>query len=169
MRTGWRQNVELFQAIRRLPLNCQYEQLRGALRRVRAGLERMRMVGLRRFHRDFWKDPKVWYVQPDETFVEARNRLCRCVHGLGLAKTSFVLEMAYPTTCKVVCLDTHLLQLYGFKGTDHLSDALYHRVENHWIRTCEERSLPSPQFRNAYWDLVHGQRSTHYWSYCLLN
>lgn len=157
----------LFNAVRALPLRFTRRQLSRMLTRERSGLFHMRMEGLTRFQRDFWRDPESWYVQSGESFPEARDRLCDRTYGLGLAKTSFVLEMAYPETCQVVCCDTHIKQLYGLGPEDSIPDRLYRRMEKHWVTTCNERGLPSPQVRNFYWDTLRGESTSRYWSYIL--
>lgn len=167
IRTRWETNVALFRAVRSLPFAFSRRQVRGVMDRLRGGLIEMRVEGLTRFRREFWASPKHWYVQSGESFPDARDRLCGMTHGLGLAKTSFVLEMAYPVDCKVVCIDTHVKQVYGLGAEDGIPAGLYRRIEKHWIRTCEERGLASPQVRNVWWDLLRGENSTRYWSHVL--
>jgi len=37
--------------------------------------------------------------------------LAKDLTGIGLAKTSFALELCYPNTVEVVCLDVHMLRV----------------------------------------------------------
>lgn len=167
IRTRWETNVELYKELRKLPPDFSSRQVRGVMNRLRGGLTDMRVIGISRFRRDFWRNPQEWYVQPGEDFADARDRLVDKTYGLGLAKTAFVLEMAYPRTCQVVCVDTHIKQLYGLEAENSINDRLYRRMERHWLGVCAERGLASAQVRNIYWDELRGEPSTRYWSYCL--
>jgi len=55
--------------------------------------------------------PKMW--------TEYRDRLESRILGLGLAKTSFALEMQHPLEAHCFCADTHLFQLYKLNQSKH--------------------------------------------------
>lgn len=83
-----------------------------------------------------------------------------------MAKVSFVLEMTLPLNSDVVCLDTHILSLYGRsdpKNTPNPPE--YHRIEDHWCRTCDRLGLSPVMARHHYWDSIRGECSTAYWSH----
>jgi hypothetical protein len=165
--TSWKANVVGFLAVTSLPQNFNWQQLYWAIKRARCGLTKMRTVAIWDFHRRFWHDPTFWYPRENESMPDCRDRLAKATYGIGLTKTSFVLEMAYPKDCSVVCLDTHILQLYDYYRKDTPNAAIYRAMERHWIETCEKKGVPSPMVRHIYWDGVQGFEDTRYWSYVL--
>jgi thermostable 8-oxoguanine DNA glycosylase len=165
--TTWRENVRLAQSLFKLPKFFTRKQLRRKLREQRFGILNVRTKGIWQFYLDYWTNPKAWYRQDGETMVECRDRMMKKIFGLGITKTSFVLEMAYPDTCDVVCVDTHIKQLYGFGTQQSISDKIYREIEKHWTDCCKARKLPSPLVRHIYWDSIRGQPDTRYWSFCL--
>ena len=67
-------------------------------------------IGL--FNDTFWDSPSDFIARSSgEGWSEWRDRLAKKILGLGKAKTSFAIEMLYPTEAKVVCMDTHLFQI----------------------------------------------------------
>lgn len=161
--TGWQQNVKGYQAVKGLKYGASKKQLRRAIDQSGVGLTNNRTEGIWRFTHDFWENPAVWRPFKDETIPECRDRLAKQIYGLGLTKTSFVFELSYPMNCDVVCLDSHILRLYGLPTTTPNSTT-YHDLEQHWNDCCSRRFVPSPIARHIYWDRVQGQPDTRYWS-----
>jgi hypothetical protein len=92
-----------------------------------------------------------------------RNRLKKETLGLGPAKTSFALEMCYPTKAKVVCMDTHMFQAYGL---DQVKDnKKYESIETHWVDMCSMWNIPPYIARCMYWDTKQNKQDSSYWSY----
>jgi hypothetical protein len=167
IRTMWRENVKLFEAIRAMPMGFTEDQLRQCLLDNRSGMINRRTAGVWKFHHDFWSNPTSWYPALCEPVSLCRDRLVERIYGMGIAKVSFVMEMAFPTTCDVVCIDVHIGRLYGLKNTYErkMNLGAYRRIEEHWTRHCQERDIPSAIARHVYWDHVQGQKSTSYWSH----
>ena len=78
------------------------------------GLTSMRYKALWDFTRKFRANPKQFYKKNNETWQECRNRLSKETYGIGLAKTSFVLNLSFPVEASVCCLDVHLLRFLGW-------------------------------------------------------
>jgi len=167
IRTAWRENVKLFEAIRLLPAGFTELQLRQCLIENRSGMINNRTRGVWNFHRDFWKNPVTWYPSLGEPISVCRDRLIERIFGMGIAKVSFVMEMAFPPTCDVVCIDVHLARLYGLRSPyeRRMTLSAYRRIEAHWTQHCQRREIPSAIARHIYWDHVQGQGSTNYWSH----
>lgn len=164
--TTWQKNVSSYQELVDKPIPASKTELFNVIHNTKVGLTNMRTNGIWQFHNDFWQAPDSWYRQENESWVDFRNRVMNQVNGLALAKTSFVLEMAYPATCEVVCLDTHMLQLYkATKKGSALTDKSYRRMEKHWIKTCKQRNVPSAIARHIFWDKKQGKQDTRYWSF----
>ena len=96
-----------------------------------------------------------------------RNRLVKKFFGIGLAKVSFAMEMCYPLYCGVVCLDTHILQMYGVDPRKGCGRAVYEEMEAHWIKICLDKGYPSAITRHILWDKIQNKRNTRYWSHVL--
>jgi hypothetical protein len=165
--TTWERNVAGYQEVMALGNKYNWGQLHGAVVRSRTGLTKMRTHAIWDFQKRYWNDPKWFEPRADESMTQCRDRLVRATYGIGQTKTSFVLEMAFPEKCKVVCLDTHILQLYNYykKGTPN--PPVYAEMEKHWVDTCDKCNVPSPIARHIYWDGIQKQTDTRYWSYVL--
>lgn len=134
------------------------------------GIHQRRTRGIWDFSIKFWENPEVWKKQKDEDWVTFRDRLAVQCIGLGPAKTAFALEMCYPQECGVVCLDTHMLQLYGFDAKTLVGwnkGPRYKQVEQNWLGHCRENEVPSFVARNIFWDDKQNQKDSRYWSHVL--
>lgn len=167
VQTSWKENVKLFKALRALSGELTEDSLRQCLLDNRSGLIGNRTKGIWQFHQSFWQEPKNWYPQAGETIGCCRDRLVDMIFGLGTAKVSFVLEMAFPSNCDVICVDVHIARLYGLKNPyEHkMTSKAYKRIEQHWTRQCKASGLPAAIARHVYWDTIQGQSSTRYWSH----
>lgn len=164
--TSWSNNVKGYKTIAALPDPFTHEQLTEAIVTSGVGLHKLRIQGIWDFTQSFWKDPAWFLPRADESMVHCRNRLANNLYGIGMAKTSFVFEMVYPASCGVVCLDTHILRLYGIAGSSP-TPTVYHEVENHWRTTCQKQGVPLPIARHIYWDRLQGKTDNRYWAWCL--
>lgn len=165
VRTSWRNNVKGYLAVNDLGLIFSEQKLRDAIVASGIGLHQMRVKGIWDFNASFWNDPDWFRPQTGESMVSCRDRLAKKLYGIGLAKTSFVFEMVYPVSCGVVCLDTHILQLYGLKDTP--GKKVYHKAEDHWRTTCHKQGIPPAIARHIYWDRLQGHNLNRYWAWCL--
>jgi hypothetical protein len=165
IRTRWQVNVSLYNALARPGTSFVREPLRALLVAERSGMVEVRTEGLSRFCAEYWLDPRSFRPAPGEPFAACRDRLVGRIHGLGIAKVSFALELCYPQSCDVACLDTHLLRLYGLAGEAGVADSVYRAAESHWRASCARRGVPSPIARHMYWDRVQGMADTRYWSH----
>lgn len=170
--TTWGANVRSFLSLRN---NKKWREDKDELAKLivesGVGLHVRRTAGIWAFTESFSLDPISWKKKGDETWVECRDRLAARCNGLGLAKTAFALEMCYPLENKSVCLDTHMLQLYGFttdadkrKATKY---SKYIEIENHWIDESIKKEVPPYIARCLFWDKKQKKEDSKYWSYVL--
>jgi thermostable 8-oxoguanine DNA glycosylase len=131
----------------------------------RIGLQNNRTRFISSFTTKFWSDPSYYEKGQSETWPMFRNRLVNEIKGLGLAKTSFALEMIYPIESKVVCLDTHLFQAYGLDQTKN--KRMYGQLEDHWVSNSNRKDLPPYIARCIYWDRKQEKTDSRYWSHVL--
>lgn len=162
--TSWKSNVRAYAQMDSNTRPTEKQQLQQQIVYSKVGLIKLRTEGMWKFQTDFWANPQAWRKRDDETWDKFRDRTMNMCHGLGYAKTAFAIELCYPNTCEVVCLDTHMLQLYEHApGTP--SAAKYKDMERHWTEACKARNIPSFMVRNVYWDKVQEKTDTRYWSY----
>ena len=163
IQTGWERNCLVYNRIKDLTWLWSEDELRYRMEESRAGLHNVKAANILRFARTFWADPTAFYGGKGETWTAFRNRLSTMVPGIGLAKTSFVLEMTWPRRAEVVCLDTHMRRLYG--TTDRQDPAEYAAIERHWVETCRRNGRSPALARWIYWDQNQGYNSCRYWTY----
>lgn len=155
--TTWESNVKGYAAI--ADWTGGYDDLLERLILARCGLHNNRAKWVDRFYHQYWANPKVFQKQDSESWRDARNRMMLKVCGLGLAKTSFALELSYPLEAQMTCLDVHMLRLYG------TTEKYYQIAEADWIERSAGLGLPPYIGRQMYWDKMQGQTDSRYWSY----
>ena len=166
--TSWQNNVKGYLAIKALPAPFDKSSLAQAIASAGVGLNTNRLRGIWEFTQLYQQHPWWFVPRPAETMAHMRDRFADGLFGIGMAKTSFVLEMQYPVTCGVVCLDTHILQLYEVSRDTPGKDQ-YHDIEGHWCECCRKRGVSAPLARHRYWDKLQQQDDTRYWAWCLEN
>lgn len=164
--TSWKSNINGYLMIRNWWewLNNP-EELERRIIESGAGLHKNRTKFISAFAKDYWSNLAFYQKTDDESWVEFRDRLVKKVLGLGMAKVSFSLEMIYPDIAEVVCLDTHLFQLFGLDQTKHSKQ--YHDMERYWMEMCKMWNVSSYVARCIWWDRNQGYTDSRYWSFVL--
>lgn len=172
MHTRWETNVTSYKL-----LKSKYDEwiddekrLKELLRESKVGLYKFRDKGIWEFLKSYHADPGFWKKQDNESWIACRDRLSKECYGLGYAKTAFALEMCYPNQCESVCMDTHMIQLYGYAPSDVAKvnhGSKYKDLELHWSDYCKQKQVPSFIARAVFWDVKQKKRSSRYWSACL--
>lgn len=164
--TSWRANVTGYLAIKDWWkwLN-KPDTLMELIKNSQVGMHNVRARFISEFSYRFWENPESYKKNSSESWVEFRNRLQSKTLGLGPAKTSFALEMCYPDSAKITCLDTHMFKAYGL---DQTKDARqYEKLERHWNDMCSMWNIPAYIARCLYWDSKQNRSDSRYWSYVL--
>lgn len=169
--TTWESNISAYNKIKDFSvwLNDK-DLLKELLIESRAGLFNIRTETVWEFSKEYWKCPKNYMKQKNQSWSSYRNELTDKIKGIGLAKVSFTLEMLDPLNSEVVCLDTHMLQLYNNKNLRYKTvkgKEEYLVMENHWIKKCKGIDVPSCIARAIYWDQKQNQLDSRYWTYIL--
>jgi hypothetical protein len=164
--TSWKSNIVGYQAIKDWwTWMNKDEQLLQKISDSRVGMQNNRLRFISEFSHKFWSDPSRYKKDKSESWRKFRNRLKDITLGLGAAKTSFAVEMCYPNSAEVACLDTHMFQAYGL---DQISDAkFYPEIEQHWVDMAKMWNIPPYIARCIYWDKKQGHTDSRYWSYVL--
>lgn len=169
--TTWESNVSLFNAIKGCEWLGDKEALRQRIIESRAGLHNNRAEFIIDFADKFWSNPGRFAYDPNIPWFDFRRQVDKSIRGLGRAKIAFAYEMIYPSSVQLVCLDTHILQLYGYApsliSSNHIKDRDFESIEQHWIATCSQRKIPPALARFMYWDNKQGKPNSRYWSYVL--
>ena len=164
--TSWESNIRGYNLIKDWwTWMNQWDHLKEKLIESRVGLHNNRLRFISTFTTKFWSNPSVFDRGMNENWNGFRNRIEREITGLGLAKSSFAIEMIYPDEAEVVCLDTHLFQAYGLDQTKHRKK--YDLLENHWVKNSRKKDLPPYIARCIYWDRKQEKSDSRYWSHVL--
>jgi hypothetical protein len=169
--TSWKYNVILYEKLRDLSWLGRPEQLLKRIVESRAGLHNNRTKFIHAFSMFFYDHPGWFAKSPWENWIGYRDRLMEYAPGLGIAKTSFALELTHFHTAGTVCFDTHALQLYGLTPTEiskgRPSDKMIRDMEQHWITTCNMFKVSPVTARWLYFDLRQNRTNSRYWSHVL--
>jgi len=161
--TTWENNVKGYQAIKNYHLWLDsHNGLRTRLITSGVGLHNNRSAWIGAFGQDYWSDPLLYRREARESWSDYRDRLVGRITGLGPAKVSFALELAYPLEAEVLCLDVHMLRLYGeTKATPRE----YARIEADWVGRSRAVGLPPYIVKQIHWDGLQGRPDSRYWSH----
>jgi hypothetical protein len=135
------------------------------LKQSGAGLFNNRTKYISAFAVDYWSDSKKYQKQQNESWIECRDRIEKLITGLGIAKSSFALEMIYPLSAQLTCLDVHLFRFYGLDQTK--DRRLYKTIEQHWINWSKMFNMPPYIARAIYWNRNQNKLDCSYWADCL--
>ncbi len=131
----------------------------------RVGLHNNRLRFISKFTLKYWSNPSYFDKGTNEPWQEFRNRIMNEIVGLGLAKSSFAVEMIYPNEAEIVCVDTHIFQAYGLSQKKDLKR--YSDIEKHWVENSLKKGLPPYISRCIYWDRKQEKSDSRYWSHVL--
>lgn len=170
--TTWKGNVRGYTAIKDFhPVHWTLPGLRDALLRSGCGMHNNRSTWIWAFGMEYWKEPTRYQKAPGEALGALRDRLLGSIKGLGIAKLTFALEMAYPVdpALTVACLDVHMLRLYNAVDLNGNGSGTglrqYQRLEADWVGRSYGLKTSPYVTRMAYWDRVQGQQDSRYWSH----
>lgn len=169
--TTWKGNCSGYNAIKNFEEWIDdKESLRNKLANSGVGLHNNRTEYIWDFKDKFWANPKDFYLTTKKYHVKKRDRIVDSIKGLGTAKVSFALEMIHPNENRTVCLDVHILRLYGMENLTYKSKAgfeKYRKAEQHFSVNCGKLKVPAYIARSLYWDKIQNQEDSRYWSYVL--
>lgn len=164
--TSWEANIRGYNLIKDWwSWMNRWDHLKDKLIESRVGLHNNRLRFISEFTTKFWSNPSAFDRGLNENWNEFRNRIVNEITGLGLAKSSFAIEMIYPDEAEVVCLDTHLFQAYELNQTKH--KRMYDKLESHWVKNSLKKDLPPYIARCIYWDRKQEKTDSRYWSHVL--
>jgi thermostable 8-oxoguanine DNA glycosylase len=96
--TTWESNIRAYSLIKNWwEWMNNWQEIENRLKESRSGLYNNRVRYIKDFSTKFWSNPTFYKKADSESWVEYRNRLEESILGLGMAKSSFSIEMMYPT------------------------------------------------------------------------
>lgn len=127
-----------------------------------AGMHQVRSKYLWEFRQKFFEltPTPLLYVNG---YRELRNYLYENLNGIGIAKTSFSLEMSFPEQTEVVCFDVHQLRLYD--QPEKVERSTYQALEDDWTQRSLEIGYTPFAARCHYWDILKEKPSPRFWSF----
>ena len=161
--TPWLRSCEQYQKIQNLYDNIEYTKLAEILKKTSGGMWDIKAEGIDQLHRLWRNDDPIF--EPTPNWQKFRNNLYKSLPKLGLAKTSFALEMLYPNTAQIICIDRHMFKAFGWEDVDlSCNENQYHYYENYWVDMSNQYNMPPVLSRNLFWDIIQQQTSSLYWA-----
>lgn len=160
--TSWEKNVAQYNLLKDQSLSS-LSAIKYKLILSRGGMQELKANGLFHFGINWYQGMKEFTELPD-CLRGKRDDLAKELIQINYAKVSFALEMCDPLKANVVCLDRHILDLYGHDKELAPAKNLYHRMEDYWLSLSDERGLPPYIARCIYWDRAQKQKTSHYWA-----
>ena len=160
--TSWDKNVTQYCLLKDKPISNR-AQIEYQLILSRGGMQSQKADGIFHFGLSWDRNKEIFLNQPD-CLRGLRDDLSKQLIQINFAKVSFALEMCNPLTANVVCLDRHILGLYGHDKELAPGITLYRRMEDYWLRLSELRDVPPYIARCIYWDRAQNHTDSHYWA-----
>jgi hypothetical protein len=162
--TSWGNSCDQYNKLKHTFEDLNYPQLVAVLKPTKGGMWDIKAYGIAILHY-LWQNDNSIFDMPNRNWQANRNRLCNALPKLGLAKSSFALEMLHPHEAQIICLDRHMLKALGWEDVNlSISEAQYHYYENYWIDISNEYKLSPVISRNIFWDQIQQQSSSLYWA-----
>jgi len=161
--------VKLYASLWNLSWMGDSELLKKRIDASRAGLANNRTKFIMEYTALFWQFPDLFKHKDGEPWHVTRDRIMAHVKGLGISKSAFFLELLYPKECRVVCMDVHMLRLYGVQDAQiaKVTKADMVRMETHWDMACRHLDINPVATRWLFWDTQQGKKDSRYWAWIL--
>lgn len=164
--TPWLYSCLQYQDIEHMYEWTDYESLETNLSKSSGGMYKIKAEGIDNLHK-LWSQTELFDLQALSSrsdWRKRRNKLTKKLTKLGLAKTSFAIEMLEPIKCQVICIDRHMFKAFGWENVDDSSThKQYEYFEDYWLDLSEEYKVPPAISRNLFWDIIQEKPNSMYW------
>lgn len=117
-----------------------------------------------------WTTNKQLFEPDTDNWQSWRDNIANSLKRLGLAKTSFAIEMVRPMDAQIICIDRHMFKAFGWENVDKAcSSNQYRYYEDYWLELSSNANVAPVVSRNLFWDQIQQQSSSMYWANYLLN
>ncbi len=166
--TTWQNNVNGYNILKNT-YHTNKDLLMEKIITSKMGLQNNRTRFIYEFTKNYLYDPKEYLKKNNELWVHYAIRLKKNILGLGDTKVRFAIELIYPSTAAVVCLDTHILQIIGRNPKIVLTTKEYVVAEQEYYDKMNQKynKFMYPYDRHRIWDKKQNKNNPRYWSYCL--
>ena len=163
--TTWERNVIGYNMLKGI-YHTDINSIKPIIKKAGLGLTNHRSEFIKEFTEKFKENPKFYTKRRAETWEQYADRLQKDIKGLGFAKTRFAIELLYPESAKVCCVDTHIIQ-WAKKNPNKMNKTLYTKIEQGWFNHSKKQGLHPIEARWKWWDNKQGYDNPRYWSECL--
>ena len=163
--TTWESNIRGYNMLKD-NTSTDLRTIKPIIKRAGLGLNNVRSKAIKLFTKAFNEDYKQFTKRRAESWQDYALRLEKNIYGLGHAKTRFAIELLYPVSAKVCCVDTHVIQ-WAKQNPNKMSRALYNKIEQGWLNHSKQKGLNPVEARWKWWDNKQGYEHPRYWSHVL--
>ena len=165
--TPWLRSCEQYQDIQHSFGNINKDTLEKKLSLSAGGMFKIKAQGIDNLH-NLWSSTRELFdsdgLSSRAEWRSWRNKLTRKLDKLGMAKTSFAIEMLQPLKAKVICIDRHMFKAFGWENVDISStNKQYEYYEDYWLDLSAEYGVPPVISRNIFWDNIQNEPTSMYW------
>jgi len=163
--TTWENNIKGYLMLKDT-FHTDKRSLKPLLKKSSLGLYNHRTDFIKEFTIKFLENPKFYTKRRNESWQKYADRLQKDIKGLGFAKSRFAIEMIYPNSAKIACVDTHIIQ-WAKQNPNKMNKTLYTKIEKGWLNHSKQLKLNPIEARWKWWDNKQGYDNPRYWSYVL--
>lgn len=162
--TSWANSVDQYNAIKRTNADTTYNSLLRMLKNSQGGMYQIKATGIDHLQSLWTNNRQLFNPQPDN-WQTWRTKLSNNLKKLGLAKTSFAIEMIRPLDAQIICIDRHMFKAFGWENVDQAcSYDQYKYYEDYWNELSNHYDIPPVISRNMFWDQIQQQPDSMYWA-----
>ncbi len=163
--TTWQRNVIGYNNIKN-EYHTDLRSLKPKILKAGIGLTNNRSKFIKEFTLKYTKNPTFYTKRRNESWQGYADRLQKDIKGLGHAKTRFAIELIYPNSAKVCCVDTHIIQ-WAKQNPNKMNKTMYNKIEMGWLNHSKKQGINPVEARWKWWDKNQGYSDSRYWSKCL--
>lgn len=166
---SWESSVRLYTLLGALHWPASEADIRAAFIEARAGFQETRPRYIADFSGRYFHGLASYIkftYRPGTSWTSWRHGLEKRILGLGRVKISFSMELIYPESTEIVCLDRHMLgRVFHQDPSAGISESTYMHCEKRWVDCCRHYHVAPGIARLAYWDWMQGREDPDYWAF----
>ena len=116
--TSWANSVDQYNAIKRTNADTTYKSLLRMLKNSQGGMYQIKATGINHLQ-SLWTTTEDVQPRHQDNWQSWRTKLSNNLKKLGLAKTSFAIEMIRPLDAQIICIDRHMFKAFGWENVDY--------------------------------------------------
>ena len=162
--TSWENSVDQYNVIKRTNTDTTYNTLLRMLKNSSGGMYQIKATGIDHLQ-SLWTNNRQLFSPQTDNWQSWRTKLSKNLKKLGLAKTSFAIEMIKPLDAQIICIDRHMFKAFGWENVDHSCNyEQYKYYEDYWVDLSNSFKIPPVIARNLFWDKIQNQPDSLYWA-----